>query len=194
MSAGNLSGRFLHAHPFYNSEQQSQRYVRLDHAHAYVPPEGERFGAAERAIYEHAVARAWAHYRELTAILEPEAREILGDIWHIGPMSHPRRVEKVEGASGEARDRSCALRFARRCGDDDGAHAFRHRAAPAVADAGGLRHACGIARRRSAMVDRVREIDPQFFDRFDKPMPIEEMPEWTAASECCERRSIRAGI
>src|ERR1700741_4674619 len=25
---------FLHAHPFYNSEQQSQRYVRLDHAQA----------------------------------------------------------------------------------------------------------------------------------------------------------------
>jgi len=29
---------FLHAHPFYNSEQQSQRYVRLDRAQAYVPP------------------------------------------------------------------------------------------------------------------------------------------------------------
>src|SRR3970040_2015293 len=32
---------FLHAHPFYNSEQQSQRYVRLDRAQAYVPPESE---------------------------------------------------------------------------------------------------------------------------------------------------------
>jgi thymidylate synthase ThyX len=31
---------FLHAHPFYNSEQQSQRYVRLDRAQAYVPAEG----------------------------------------------------------------------------------------------------------------------------------------------------------
>ena len=28
---------FLHAHPFYNSEQQSQRYVRLEHPQAYVP-------------------------------------------------------------------------------------------------------------------------------------------------------------
>jgi len=49
---------FLHAHPFYNSEQQSQRYVRLDRALAYVPPEGPGFGAGERAIYERAVARA----------------------------------------------------------------------------------------------------------------------------------------
>src|ERR1700684_2444410 len=35
---------FLHAHPFYNSEQQSQRYVRLDRALAYVPQLGDHFG------------------------------------------------------------------------------------------------------------------------------------------------------
>src|SRR3984957_6874286 len=50
---------FLHAHPFYNSEQQSQRYVRLDRAQAYVPPsETPHFGPAERAIYEKAISRA----------------------------------------------------------------------------------------------------------------------------------------
>ncbi|HTZ98683.1 MAG TPA: FAD-dependent thymidylate synthase, partial [Candidatus Aquilonibacter sp.] len=76
---------FLHAHPFYNSEQQSQRYVRLDRAQAYVPEASAQFGAAERAIYEKAIARAWEHYRELTRVLEPTAREILGDIWHVTP-------------------------------------------------------------------------------------------------------------
>src|ERR1700724_3482021 len=55
---------FLHAHPFYNSEQQSQRYVRLDRAQAYIPATSAKFGADERAIYEKAVARAWEHYRE----------------------------------------------------------------------------------------------------------------------------------
>jgi thymidylate synthase ThyX len=29
---------FLHAFPFYNTEQQSQRYVRLDEVRAHVPP------------------------------------------------------------------------------------------------------------------------------------------------------------
>src|SRR6201987_2172961 len=67
---------FLHAHPFYNSEQQSQRYVRLDHAQAYVPSLSERFGAAEREIYERAVARAWDAYRELTTLLKSDARGI----------------------------------------------------------------------------------------------------------------------
>src|SRR6202051_1357223 len=62
---------FLHAHPFYNSEQQSQRYVRLDRAQAYIPAASAEFGASERAIYEKAIARAWEHYRELTRVLEP---------------------------------------------------------------------------------------------------------------------------
>src|SRR6202043_2545691 len=61
---------FLHAHPFYNSEQQSQRYVRLTHASAYLPPEAPGFGADERVIYENAVARAWSYYRELIALLQ----------------------------------------------------------------------------------------------------------------------------
>src|ERR1700693_761755 len=60
---------FLHAHPFYNSEQQSQRYVRLDRALAYIPPESESFGPEERQIFERAVARAWDAYRELSALL-----------------------------------------------------------------------------------------------------------------------------
>src|ERR1700737_4802162 len=76
---------FLHAHPFYNSEQQSQRYVRLNHALAYLPPEAPGFGATEREIYERAVARAWRYYRELTELLHGDARTILGDIWHISP-------------------------------------------------------------------------------------------------------------
>src|SRR5712692_1874418 len=74
---------FLHAHPFYNSEQQSQRYVRLDRAQAYIPPASLFFDETSRQIYEHAVAHAWNYYRELTRLLQPEAREILGDIWHI---------------------------------------------------------------------------------------------------------------
>src|SRR5277367_393615 len=75
---------FLHAHPFYNSEQQSQRYVRMDKVQAYVPSPSLFFDAGSRAIYEQAIARAWDHYRELTRVLEPAAHEILGDIWHVG--------------------------------------------------------------------------------------------------------------
>ena len=53
---------FLHAHPFYNSEQQSQRYVRLDRAQAYVP-EGPKFGAASG----RSTKRRWRARGSITA-------------------------------------------------------------------------------------------------------------------------------
>src|ERR1700687_329796 len=91
---------FLHAHPFYNSEQQSQRYVRLNRPQAYVPPLSLFFDEKSQQIYEAAVTRAWAYYRELSAILVTNARDILNDIWHIGPMSHPKRLQKNERSAG----------------------------------------------------------------------------------------------
>src|ERR1700683_3139565 len=173
---------FLHAHPFYNSEQQSQRYVRLDRALAYVPPPGPGFGEAERRIYERAIARAWTHYRELTAILEPGAREILGDIWHVSKLSHPRRVQKIE-RQAEKR----AIEVARYVLPVAAATTMVHtlsgivlhrlwRMAAASDTPAEARAVIG------EMVSRVREIDPQFFDRFDNaPVEQEEMPEWSHA-------------
>ena len=173
---------FLHAHPFYNSEQQSQRYVRLDHALAYLPPEMPGFGAAEREIYEGAIARAWGYYRELTALLQGDAHEILGDIWHISPMSHPKRVQKVD-RQAEKR----AIEVARYVLPVAAATTMVHtlsgivlhrlwRMAAASDTPAEARAVIG------EMVARVREIDPQFFDRFDNaPMEQEEMPEWSHA-------------
>jgi thymidylate synthase ThyX len=71
---------FLHAFPFYNTEQQSQRYVRLDEARAHVPPV---LGGEARAVYLGAVERAWEAYRELTRRLTPVTRRILSDLWRL---------------------------------------------------------------------------------------------------------------
>src|SRR5262245_63377634 len=46
---------FLHSHPFYNSEQSSQRFVRLDEIRAHVP---EGLAPAARATYVQALAGA----------------------------------------------------------------------------------------------------------------------------------------
>jgi len=174
---------FLHAHPFYNSEQQSQRYVRLDRAMGYLPPEAPGFGQAEREIYEDAIARAWGYYRELTSLLEGDAREILADIWHISPMSHVKRVQKVDR---QAQKR--AIEVARYVLPVAAATTMVHtvsgivlhrlwRMAAASDTSSEARAVIG------EMVARVREIDPQFFDRFDNaPMEREEMPEWAAVS------------
>ncbi len=171
---------FLHAHPFYNSEQQSQRYVRLDRAQAYVPPEGEHFGPEERAIYERAITRAWDFYRELTAILRPGAHEILADIWHLSSMSHPKRAQKVE-RQAEKR----AIEVARYVLPVGAFTTMVHTLSGIVLHR--------LWRMQSAsdtptearlvvdeMVARVREADPQFFDRFDTE-PMDELPEWQQA-------------
>lgn len=168
---------FLHAHPFYNSEQQSQRYVRLDRAQAFVPPPASNFGPAELAIYERAVARAWDYYRELTALLRPGAREILADIWHVSEMSHPKRVKKVD-AQAEKRAIEVARYVLPVAAFTTMVHTLSgivlHRLWRMQAASDTPTEARAIV---GEMVARVRELDPQFFDRFDN-QPMDELPEW----------------
>src|SRR5208282_4350912 len=170
---------FLHAHPFYNSEQQSQRYVRMDRARAFVPSESQSrgFGTAERAIYEAAIARAWDSYREITQLLVPDARAILSDIWHIGPMSHAKRRDKVE-KQAEKR----AFEVARYVLPVAAFTTMVHTLSGIVLHRlWRMQNACDTpAEARAvvgAMVARVREVDAQFFDRFDN-QPLEDLPEW----------------
>lgn len=62
---------FLHSHPFYNSEQVSQRYVEVSKGNYAVPP----MGAPERDIYERAARRQQEAYARLTELLTPLAGE-----------------------------------------------------------------------------------------------------------------------
>ncbi len=62
---------FLHSHPFYNSEQVSQRYVEVKSGQYAVPP----MLLAEREIFETAARRQQAAYERLTALLTPLAGE-----------------------------------------------------------------------------------------------------------------------
>jgi thymidylate synthase ThyX len=168
---------FLHAHPFYNSEQQSQRYVRLDRAHAYVPPLSLFFDAGSKDIYERAIARAWDYYRQLSALLIGEARSILNGIWHIGPMSHPKRAQKIE-RSAEKR----AIEIARYVLPVASFTTLVHSISGIVLHRlWRMSTACDTPNEAraviGAMVAHVREVDAQFFDRFGTE-PIEEIPEW----------------
>jgi len=182
---------FLHAHPFYNSEQQSQRYVRLDRAQAYVPSEGGSFRAPERAIYERAIARAWEHYRELARVLAPEASRILNDIWHIGPMSHPRRIEKIKTAAGKR-----SIEVARYVLPVAAFTTMVHTVSGIVLHRlWRLQAACDTPTESRAiisqMVGRVREVDSQFFDRFETE-PLENLPEWNSTRPASSSGSFAA--
>src|SRR5262249_8763452 len=62
---------FLHSHPFYNSEQVSQRYVEVSRGNYAVPP----LGAPERELYERTARRQQEAYARLTDLLPPLAAE-----------------------------------------------------------------------------------------------------------------------
>ncbi len=71
---GNVSRHFiwsfLHSHPFYNSEQVSQRYVRLKREAIFVPP----LKGAAREYYLSTVDFQMEAYRSLRETLFPVAR------------------------------------------------------------------------------------------------------------------------
>lgn len=170
---------FLHAHPFYNSEQQSQRYVRMDRTQCYVPPVSLFFDAESRGIYQRAAARAWAHYRELAALLVSDAREILQDIWHVGPMSHPKRIQKIERAAEKR-----AIEIARYVLPIAAFTTMVHTVSGIVLHR--LWRMCAASDTPSEartvigeMVAQAKNVDAQFFERFGTE-PLDELPEWRA--------------
>ena len=87
----------LHSYPFYNSEQQSQRYVKLGEPKAYVPPiDGEA-----RSVYERAVVEAWESYARLSAILKDDTFAILKRLRNITPKASADRLKALEKEAEE---------------------------------------------------------------------------------------------
>ena len=83
---------FLHSYPFYNSEQQSQRYVKLNEPRAFVPPiDGEA-----RDVYEQAVVEAWADYAELSTLLKDDTFRILKELRYVTPRASAERLKAIE--------------------------------------------------------------------------------------------------
>jgi len=152
---------FLHAFPFYNTEQQSQRYVKLDEARAHVPValEGEA-----RRIYEASVQSSWAAYRELTQRLEPITLDVLSGLWRL-----KQRQSKAFGRNVHREAEKKAIETARYvipigCHTAmvytvSGITLHRLRRMAAVCDV--PTEARLVVDR---MVDLVRQIDPAFFD------------------------------
>jgi thymidylate synthase ThyX len=83
---------FLHSYPFYNSEQSSQRYVKLKEPRAFVPP----LGGEALDVYEAAIVRAWERYAELSALLKDDALAILKELRYVRPTTSAERLKAIE--------------------------------------------------------------------------------------------------
>jgi thymidylate synthase ThyX len=83
---------FLHSYPFYNSEQSSQRYVKLREPRAFVPP----LAGPALDVYEAAVLRAWDRYAVLSALLKDDALAILRDLRYVRATTSAERLKQIE--------------------------------------------------------------------------------------------------
>jgi thymidylate synthase ThyX len=161
---------FLHSHPFYNSEQSSQRFVRLDEVRAFVP---EGLSEDARAVYEQAVEDAWESYRQLNALLKEDTHRILAKLRSLTPNASEKRQKKVARESEKK-----AIELARYV-------------IPVAAFTSMVHTVSGIVLHRlyrmmhtgdtpaesarivGAMVAEVRKLDPDFFERIGQG-PIAE--------------------
>jgi thymidylate synthase ThyX len=166
---------FLHSHPFYNSEQSSQRFVRLDEIRAHVP---DGLAREAREVYERAIVAAWEAYRALNAILRDDTHKVLAELRHLTPNASDKRRKKV---ARESEKKSIEL---------------ARYVIPLAAFTSMVHTLSGIVLHRllrmmrsgdtpleservvGAMVAKVRELDPAFFERVgDGPLSDHEVVE-----------------
>ena len=153
---------FLHSHPFYNSEQSSQRFVRLDEVRALVP---EGLGTEARTVYEGAILGAWSAYRRLNDLLRPDTLRIMSELRHLSPNAAEKRVKRV---AREAEKK--AIETARYVIPLAAFTSMVHTVSGIVLHRLWRMMRTGDCPRESvavvtAMVDHVRALDPEFFDR-----------------------------
>jgi thymidylate synthase ThyX len=161
----NVSRQFvwsiLHAYPFYNSEQSSQRYVKLNEPRAFVPPlEGEALD-----VYEQAVLRAWDAYAELSTLLKDDAWAILKELRYVRPTNSAARLKAVEREAEKK-----AIETARYVIPIGAFTSMVHTVSGLVlhrlhrmVNAGDTPYEAQMV--IGAMIDLVREIDPLFFEK-----------------------------
>jgi thymidylate synthase ThyX len=161
----NVSRQFvwsvLHAYPFYNSEQSSQRYVKLNEPRAFVPPlAGEALG-----VYERAVLRAWDAYAELSTLLKDDAWAILKELRYVRPTNTAARLKTVEREAEKK-----AIETARYVIPIGAFTSMVHTISGLVlhrlhrmVNAGDTPYEAQMV--IGAMVDLVKEIDPLFFEK-----------------------------
>jgi thymidylate synthase ThyX len=166
---------FLHSHPFYNSEQSSQRFVRLDEVRAYLP---DGLNAPARSLYESAIADAWQSYRKLAALLEKDTHRTLAELRNLTPKAREQRRKRV---AREAEKK--AIETARYVVPIAAFTSMVHTVSGIVLHRLHRMLRSGDVPRESArvvaaMVALVRARDPQFFDRIgDGPLPLEAVVE-----------------
>ena len=162
---------FLHSHPFYNSEQVSQRYVEVKPGTTVIPDLG---GEKAQRIYEEAVERQHHDYHALRELLTPVAA---AEYYR----RFPSRAHQPDRWAGEIQKKAQEVA---RYVLPIGTFCYLYHTVSALTLLRYHRLADQMdapAEQRlviRAMVDAVLAHDPQFEVLLDEPIPLEETPEY----------------
>ncbi len=161
---------FLHAHPFYNSEQVSQRYVEVKPGNVVLPALPER----EEALFRGAVEDMMGAYKALIELLTPKASE---EFFRIFPA---RRRAPEKWALGIKKKAQEIARYVLPIGTF--AHLYHTISGLTLHRYHRLCQQWDVPTETAllvkAMVAEVQKVDPQFFARIEDPIPLESTLEF----------------
>jgi len=177
---------FLHSHPFYNSEQVSQRYVTVRPGNHAIPP----LSGEPLAIYQKTVAAQQAAYEALCGLLFAPAAEAYYERYR----SRRRLADKYDGevrkkAQEVARYVLPVATFAYMYHTVSGITLLRYYRACQQLDTP-LEQRLVVG----AMVRELLRLDPSYAAVLEEPIPADELPEAAAlrlaAADENERRAF----
>lgn len=176
---------FLHSHPFYNSEQVSQRYVEVKDGNYFIPG---TLDPGARQPYLDCVARQMKAYHELCELLRPvSAAEYLA-----------RFPGRRDSKRAEADIRKRAQEVARYV-LPVATHAYLYHTVSVITLLRYHRMSQQLdvpAEQRqvvSAMVAELLAREPEFCTILQEPIPLEETPEYYFLAECGMPQADTAG-
>ena len=166
---------FLHSHPFYNSEQVSQRYVAVKPESVLVPALAEPL----EALYRSTVRAQMQAYSRLSALLLPRTEQ---EFFRIFPG---RRCTPEKWASTLQKRAQEVARYVLPVGTF--AHLYHTVSGLTLHRYHRLVNASDVpSETRSlveAMVAEVERLDPLFFRDVEDPLPLQETHEALTLSE-----------
>ena len=175
----NVVESFFHNHTFYNSEQQSQRYVEMKDADVHVPAAVAAHAEA-RKVYEDAIRQAWEAYHELRERLIGPNLRVMGAIGKVKGQNEKQVHTDAEKKAQEMARYVLPIAAATQMYHTVSGIVLLRYVRMSLASSAPTEAKAVV----DAMVAEVRKVDPSFIDRVEEaPRPLESHVEWRLADD-----------
>jgi len=174
---------FLHAHPFYNSEQVSQRYVTVQEGSYAIPP----LAGEALQVYTATADRLVADYRALCERLTPIAADAFFRVYPGRRKNQDKWAKDIQKKAQEIARYVLPV----------GTFAYLYHTISAITLFRYWRLAehfdTPIEQRLvlGRMVEEVLRLEPDYAKLLEEPIPLEETPEYAALAELADLRGER---